>query len=152
FVFHLAVADRYYCDMDAVRKYQPAQAGVGISSNGQPANWKGSSFSKGKTAVHQLGRAQSDESRDRSFQWSRNGIGGHLDATEGGSRNFRNTDLWFESLERPYGLVSVGSEIVGINVNPKGYKESHFATFPPMLIEPFIEMGSSVHGQCSKCG
>lgn len=35
------------------------------------SSWKGSEFDVGKTAIHQLGRAQ--KNRDRSFDWSRNG-------------------------------------------------------------------------------
>lgn len=178
YVFQFAKSAKYFCDMFAVRKTQApssvarlaqdvesqtgsTRANGGAKTNGnmkavgQPANWKGSSFSKGKTAEHQLNRSQSDESRasrDRSFDWSRNGEGGHLDTRPAGSRNFRNADLWFESVEKPYSTVGVGEELVGLNVNPQGFKDAHFATFPPRLVEPLIKMGTSEKGQCAKCG
>ena len=33
-----------------------------------------------------------------------------------------------------------------------GYSETHFATFPPALVEPCIKAGTSLHGVCSECG
>ena len=32
------------------------------------------------------------------------------------------------------------------------YREAHFATFPPTLVEPCIKAGTSEHGCCSVCG
>ena len=32
------------------------------------------------------------------------------------------------------------------------YKDAHFATFPPALVEPCIRAGTSKHGVCSECG
>ncbi len=37
-------------------------------------------------------------------------------------------------------------------INPKGYKEAHFATFPPKLVEPCVKAGTSERGACSDCG
>jgi DNA modification methylase len=37
-------------------------------------------------------------------------------------------------------------------VTTKPYKEAHFATFPPDLIEPCILAGTSAKGECPKCG
>jgi len=37
-------------------------------------------------------------------------------------------------------------------VNPKPYKGSHFAVWPPDLVRPMILAGTSAHGVCSKCG
>jgi len=37
-------------------------------------------------------------------------------------------------------------------VTTKPYKEAHFATFPPDLIEPCILAGTSERGECPKCG
>jgi hypothetical protein len=33
-----------------------------------------------------------------------------------------------------------------------GYKEAHFATFPPALVEPCIKAGTSERGVCPSCG
>ena len=32
------------------------------------------------------------------------------------------------------------------------FKEAHFATFPPKLVEPCIKAGTSAEGACAKCG
>lgn len=37
-------------------------------------------------------------------------------------------------------------------INPAGFKESHFATFPPALVEPCIKAGTSERGCCPECG
>lgn len=37
-------------------------------------------------------------------------------------------------------------------VNSAPYKEAHFATYPPKLIEPCILAGTSARGECPKCG
>ena len=33
-----------------------------------------------------------------------------------------------------------------------GFKDAHFATFPPKLVEPCIKAGTSEHGCCADCG
>ena len=67
-------------------------------------------------------------------------------------RNFRNTDLFYQSLEEPHGAIFCGEEMVGLDVNPQAYKEAHFATFPEKLVEPLIKAGSSEKGACPECG
>lgn len=37
-------------------------------------------------------------------------------------------------------------------INPKGYKGSHFAVYPPALVEPCIKAGTSERGCCPQCG
>lgn len=36
-------------------------------------------------------------------------------------------------------------------INPKGYKEAHFATYPEALIRPMILAGTSAGGACPEC-
>lgn len=177
YVFMLTKSAKYYFDMEAVRvrmaesSFARMERGVGENHKNiagapgqtphsmnkprenvrnQPDSWKGSSFSEGKTAEHQLGRAQKD--RDRSLPTNRNGMTGSLDETPAGGRNFRNSDLWYSSIREPHGLVGIGDDLVGLDVNPAGFKESHFATFPPKLIEPLIKAGTSEKGVCADCG
>jgi DNA modification methylase len=70
-----------------------------------------------------------------------------------GTRAFRNTDLFFESLEQPHGAITDDEgNIIALDVNPQGYDAAHFATFPPRLIEPLIKAGSSERGCCPDCG
>lgn len=37
-------------------------------------------------------------------------------------------------------------------INPRPYKEAHFATFPERLVEPCVKAGTSVAGCCPFCG
>lgn len=37
-------------------------------------------------------------------------------------------------------------------INPHGYKEAHFATFPEALVRPCVMAGTSERGACSECG
>ena len=67
-------------------------------------------------------------------------------------RNWRNADLWFESIKSPHGLVGVGDELVGLDVNPQGYSEAHYATFPERLVSPCLKAGTSLKGCCPECG
>ncbi len=171
YIFHLAASQKYFCDMEAVRQVQAAtscaslaqdvanQAGSTRANGGAKSNGNmkavghvpGNKTHRGATAYengdeHHRTKsglvAYAQKQRDRSIPTNRNGEGGHLDVTPAGSRNFRNSDLWFQSLERPHGIVSTDDEIVGLNVNPQGYKDAHFATFPKRLVEPLIKMGS----------
>ncbi len=69
------------------------------------------------------------------------------------ARNFRNSDLFYASLAAPHGLIcGADGEPLALDVNPAGFAEAHFATFPPKLIEPLIKAGSSEKGCCAACG
>ena len=67
-------------------------------------------------------------------------------------RSFRNSDLWFESIESPHGLCGVEDELVGLDVTSEGYSDAHFATYPSGLIRPLILASTSQKGCCAKCG
>lgn len=57
-------------------------------------------------------------------------------------RNFRNTDLFFDALDEPWGLISDSSGIpLALDVPPMAFREAHFATFPITLVEPLIKAG-----------
>lgn len=74
-------------------------------------------------------------------------------AVYSGTRNFRNTDLFFTSLTSPHGLVSdTEGEPLALDVNPRGFAGAHFATFPAKLIEPLIRAATSERGCCAACG
>lgn len=38
-----------------------------------------------------------------------------------------------------------------LRVNPQGFKEAHFATFPPALVAPLIKAGTPEWGVCPEC-
>ncbi len=58
------------------------------------------------------------------------------------TRNRRNSDWFFESWQ---GLYEEDGDPLAFVVNNKGYREAHFATFPPKLVEPCIKA-------CSRTG
>ena len=74
----------------------------------------------------------------------------NADSSDG--RNFRNSDLWFQSIKPPHGLCGVGDELIGLDVTSHPYKGAHFSVFPPKLVEPMILAGTSAKGCCAKCG
>lgn len=76
----------------------------------------------------------------------------HTEREQGVGRNFRNTDLFYQSLEEPHGAIFCGDEMVGLDVNPQAYSDAHFATFPEKLVEPLIKAGTSEKGACPECG
>ena len=50
-------------------------------------------------------------------------------------RAFRNSDLFFDALGA---ITDEAGNIVALDVTTQPFKGSHFATFPPKLIEPLI--------------
>jgi DNA modification methylase len=62
-------------------------------------------------------------------------------------RALRNTDLFFDSLDDPYGAISLADgEIIAFDTVTEGCSEAHFATFPPKLIVPMIVAGCPAGG------
>lgn len=65
-----------------------------------------------------------------------------VEEQQANGRNFRNTDLFYDSIEAPYGLITnTEGNPLALDVAPHPFKEAHFATFPPRLIEPLIKAG-----------
>ena len=74
-----------------------------------------------------------------------------LDEFPRGERNFRNNDLFFESLgddgQGPHGLITdAGGAPLALDVAPRPFAEAHFATFPPKLVAPLIKAGCPAGG------
>jgi DNA modification methylase len=88
-------------------------------------SWKGSEFNNGKTALHQLGRSQTSESRKL--------------AKQGPGNRVKNNDSFEEAMS---GLVENRNKRSVWSVPSQPFKEAHFATFPPDLIKPCILAGS----------
>lgn len=148
YVFMLSASAKYFCDMTAVRQKDSGFVPGNKTHKHATAYDEGNVFHR--TAAGLV--AYAAKQRDRSLPTNRNGITGSLDAAPVGGRNFRNSDLFYQSLKEPHGVISVGDELVGIDVNPAGFKESHFATFPTKFVEPLIKMGTSEKGECAECG
>lgn len=66
-----------------------------------------------------------------------------------GLRYMRDSDFFFKTWQ---GLLhNEDGEPMALVVNPKGYKGSHFASYPIRLCEPLILAGTSGKGVCPKC-
>lgn len=63
-------------------------------------------------------------------------------------RNRRDADWWFESWQ---GLYQEDDEPLALPVNLTSYHGAHFATWPPKLVLPMIQAGTSQHGCCPTC-
>lgn len=138
YFFMFSKSSTYFCDMEAVRCEGSGKMPGNKTHRGAEEYAKGDTSHRTKSGLV----AHAERQRDRSLPTNRNGITGSLDATEGGSRNFRNSDLWYSSIREPHGIVGLGDELVGLDVNPAGFKEAHFATYSEKLIDPLIRMGS----------
>lgn len=74
---------------------------------------------------------------------------GSHDQPFGATRNYRNSDPFFESWQ---GLYSESENPLAFVINPQSRPELHFATFPDLLAATCIKAGTSEYGCCPKCG
>lgn len=133
YVFMLTKSARYYFDMEAVRVAHNDLAGP-------PSRFGNTGANGGQVA----------KADGLGGQWDPGKAPGGRDYNPAG-RNLRNSDLFFASLAPPHGLIS-GAEPLALDVNPAGFAEAHFATFPPKLVEPLIKAATSERGVCPECG
>lgn len=128
YVFLLTKSMKYFYDAEAVKKQ------FADDRMGNPGG--GGAYSKGS--------GRNDKGALATGIYNEDGT-----AT---GRSFRNSDLWFQSVDGPHGMTGVGDEIVGLDVTTRGYEGAHFACFPGDLIKPMILAGTSAHGACVRCG
>jgi DNA modification methylase len=133
YIFMLTKSSKYYFDMDAVKKAKP-EARLDRFKRGVSPNHKLVAGAPGQTP-HSM-----SQPRAYDVEWQ-------AEAT----RNFRNSDLWFESIAQPFSLCGVGEELVGLDVTSESCRASHFATFPQNLVRPLILLGTSQEGCCPTC-
>jgi DNA modification methylase len=148
----LTKSERYWYDADAIRKAASASTNQRIAQN--VAAQAGSESANGltridrpmKAVVRKPGVTPKSAGEDTNIKAK---ASFHASTTEVlHDRNFRNTDLFFSSLEAPWGLISDGDDTpLAIDANPQGFSEAHFATFPQALIEPLILAGCPVGGE-----
>ena len=133
YVFLLTKSQKYYFDMDAIRVAQSENTHARYSKRVEAGLESPPAARKDSKEITGPGFEKFREYTPKTF------IGG---------RNFRNTDLYFESLKEPHGMIFCGDEPVGLDVNPQAFKEAHFATFAEKLIKPLILAGTSERGAC----
>ena len=148
-MFMFTKSSRYFWDADAVRR-QAAPA----APYKAPSGWDQSEGAHG--SIHREGGARSDKQRGHSRRHA--GFNARWDAMDkaeqaANGRNFRNSDLFFDSLDGAHGLIVDGDGLpLAMDVAPKPFSEAHFATFPPDLVEPLIRGATSERGVCPHCG
>ncbi len=150
YIFLLSKSAKYYFDHEAIkepsvtcdpRRPYTSQGAWDMDGRpedqqhgGEPRSFKGSKFNQGKTAEHQLGRASA---KPRTA-----GNKSHKLVTE-----YEQSDS--EEHRTAAGLMKIADvpwetrnkrDVWTVATQP--YKEAHFATFPPKLIEPCILAGS----------
>jgi DNA modification methylase len=149
----LTKSERYWYDADAVRKAASASTNSRVAQN--VASQTGSARANGgaktngnmKAVVRKPGvtpKSVGDETNIKAKDsW-------HESTTEVlNERNFRNTDLFFSSIEIPFGLISDGDGTpLAIDANPQGFSEAHFACVDDAT-EALTPRGWRLHAELS---
>lgn len=153
YVFLLSKTDDYYFDKDAVSMPLAASSGPRLAQDVEAQGGSARANGGGKTngtmkavasgkwssqAEHASGKRLIDRVKEARAN------GGDHDNPFGPRRNIRNSDWFFQSLN---GLIgNEDGEPLAFIVNPQGYKDAHFATWPEKLVRPMITAGSPVGG------
>ena len=132
YVFLLTKSEKYFFDMEAVKKTR-------VGDNMFPGN-----------KPQDLAPDGSSVSRRHPSQAAKRGDIRPWGNSSG--RSWRNTDLFYQSIEPPHGMILAGDEPVGLDVNPQSFGGAHFATFAEALVSPLIKAGTSEKGCCPECG
>lgn len=152
----LTRSERYWYDADAVRKAASPSTNARVSQD--VANQAGSLRANGGTKTNGPMKAVvrkpgvTPKSAPEGTNIKAKGSFHESTSEVLADRNFRNTDLFFSSLQEPWGLISdADGNALAIDATPQGFREAHYATFPPALIEPLILAGCP-EKVCAECG
>ena len=156
YVAMLTKSERYWYDAEAVRVKASVDTNARVSSKIKvPGGWDtgegghGTRHRSGRTVGEYRDRKPgvTPKSADEGSNIKAKGSF-HASTTDVlNDRNFRNTDLFYSSVEGSWGLISGADGLpLAIDANPAGFSEAHFATFPPALIEPLIKAGCPAGG------
>lgn len=143
YVFLLSKSARYFWDADAVRMANTER------TIGNFARLKGRAITGSGSGYEDDGRTEDRKTVGHgNALWERYAEEGIPGNPLG--RNRRNSDWFFESWQGL--LTNEDDDPLALVVNPAPFSGSHFATFPPKLIEPMIKASTSEQGQCPECG
>ena len=149
YVFMLTKSQHYRCDMKSI-KVQASPDTHRRYARGRSDNHKWKDGGPGnQTIAKSMSHMIPGVTPKSAFPGSGVKANSSFHASIGdlvGERNFRNTDLFFQSLEQPFGMIVCGDEIVGIDAVPGSCPDAHFAAFSPSLVEPCIMAGCPVGG------
>jgi DNA modification methylase len=125
YLFLLSKGPRYFWDGEAIK--QPNTAGTIGRVRSGPIQAIGANGTKAAIARGDAG-------------------GPYIEAS---GRAFRNSDPFFATWQGLW--CDEDGDPLALIVNPQPFSGSHFATFPPRLVEPFIKAGTSERGCCPSC-
>lgn len=140
YFFLLSKSERYFYDQEAIRETVTGTA----HARGDGVNPKCSGWANGKESHRAIDFAKPGGSYKGSIPGRKGGPG-----QERRSTRPRQNESFSAAVN---GLVSARNKRSVWTIATKGYKEAHFATFPPDLIRPCILAGTSERGACSRCG
>ena len=136
YIFLLAKSEHYFFDMEAVKR-PTAAASVARAKRAVGTSHKNLNGAPGQTP-HTLAQPREHGA-------------GEADSM----RALREYDFFLDSLQYildgGQGMLC-DDDLLALVVNVKGYKGSHYATFPELLAETCIKAGVSAVGGCPKCG
>jgi DNA modification methylase len=150
YVALLTKSKRYFYDAEAVRRTASPNTNARVAQNvaAQAGSLSAHGGAKTNGPMKAVVRNRKSDAVDR-----RSGVRANQshEAVSTGAvihdRNFRNTDLFFDSLEEPWGLISdADGTPLALDVTPQAFRDAHFATFPPALVSPLIRAGCPVEG------
>jgi len=147
YVIMLTKSARYAYDGDAVRRAASPNTNARVAQNVEAQ--RGSDRANGGAKTN--GPMKAVTRRPKAAAGSGIRANESYEAVISGTvladRNFRNSDLFFDSLEAPYGLISAPDGTpIGLDVCPQGFKGAHFATFPEALAAPLLRAGNPNRG------
>lgn len=148
YVAFLVKSPRYFYDAETVRRRASANTHARVAQNVDAQT--GSTRAHGGTRAERPMRAvvrRPKLAAPGSGSRANSSFEAGMSAEVLHDRNFRNTDLFFDSLSEPWGLVSdADGTPIALDVTPQAFREAHFATFPPQLVDPLIRAGCPAGG------
>lgn len=146
-VFMLTKGKRCYFDYEAVKRRMAPTSIPRLSQDvdNQDGSVRANGGRKANGSMKAVGgRADKQKGHGRRYA----GFNDRWDQTEAdgrdGARAFRNSDLFYDSLERPYGALFYGEDFLALDVATQPFQEAHFAVMPPRLCEPLIRASCPV--------
>lgn len=146
-IFLLSKAPTYFYDYEAVKRTMAESSVKRLAQDveSQDGSTRGNGGAKTNGTMKAVG---GDKQRGHSRRHA--GFNDRWDAMEKDeqrqARAFRNSDFFVQSIDGPAGAVGNDREITAFDVATQPFRDAHFATFPPSLIEPMVLAGCPIGG------
>jgi hypothetical protein len=146
-IFLLSKSPTYYYDYEAVKR---TMAETSVKRLAQDvAAQEGSARANGGAKTNGTMKAVGGD-KQRGHSRCHAGFNDRWDAMERDeqrqARAFRNSDFFVQSIDGPAGAIGNDREIIAFDMATQPFRDAHFATFPPSLIEPMILAGCPAGG------